>query len=267
MRREFKPIGARRKLCGQTFQEGSMKKLYVVGIGPGDQANLTHRALAALQDAHTLCGYYTYLQLIAPLFPDKPTLGSGMKHEIQRCHAALQTAAAGQTVAMICSGDPGVYGMAGLIYQLAENYPDLDIEIVPGVSAALAGAALLGAPLMHDFAVISLSDLLTPWDKIARRLAAAAAADFVICLYNPASKKRRQHLAEAGKIVLQHRPAHTPCGWVRNAGRDGEVCGLLTLEELAGFAADMFTTIFIGNSATQIINGKMVTPRGYQVNE
>ncbi len=244
-----------------------MKKLYVVGIGPGNRDNITPRALAALSDADTLCGYHTYLHLVAPLFPNKETLGSGMRHEIERCQAALKTAAGGRTVAMICSGDPGVYGMAGLIHQLAQNHPEVDIEIVPGISAAMSGAALLGAPLMHDFAVISLSDLLTPWDKITERLAAAAAADFVICLYNPSSQKRRQHLAEAVKIITKHRAPATTCGWVRAVGRDGEECGITTLGELATFSADMFTTVFVGNSATVNLNGKMVTPRGYQVTE
>ncbi len=244
-----------------------MKKLYVVGIGPGNRDNLTPRALAALADADTLCGYHTYLHLVTPLFPNKNTLGSGMRHEVERCRAALETAAAGRTVALVCSGDPGVYGMAGLILQLAQNHPEVAVEVIPGISAALSGAALLGAPLMHDFAVISLSDLLTPWDKIVRRLDAAAAADFVICLYNPASKKRRQHLADAVAVIGKHRAPDTPCGWVRAVGREGEECGTMTLGELAALAADMFTTVFVGNSATVNLNGKLVTPRGYPVAE
>lgn len=153
--------------------------------------------------------------------------------------------------------------MAGLIYQLSEEYPPVDIEVVPGVSAAMAGAALLGAPLMHDFAVVSLSDLLTPWETIEKRLRAATAADFVLCLYNPASKKRRDHLARAADILLECRDPSTVCGWARSIGRDGEASGVLTLRELRDWPADMFATLFVGSSATGLVGGKMVTPRGY----
>lgn len=241
-----------------------MKKLYVVGLGPGDQKGMTGHALAALTEADVLCGYTKYIDLIAHLFPEKSVLATGMTREVERCQAALQAAAEGKTVALVCSGDSGVYGMAGLIYELAEDYPPVEIEIVPGVSAAMAGAALLGAPLGHDFAVISLSDLLTPWALIEKRLDAAAGADFILCLYNPASKGRPDYLQKACDILLRHKGADTCCGWARSIGREGEAWGLLTLAELKEFEADMFTTVFVGNAMTRNLGGKMVTPRGYE---
>ena len=165
---------------------------------------------------------------------------------------------------MVCSGDAGIYGMAGLICEIGRDYPEIGIEIVPGITAASGGAAVLGAPLMHDFAVISLSDLLTPWENIERRLDAAAAADFVICLYNPSSRKRADYLERACEIVLKHKKGDTVCGIVRNIGREGESCEILSLEQLREKKVDMFTTVFIGNSATMELNGRMVTPRGYR---
>ena len=165
---------------------------------------------------------------------------------------------------MICSGDAGVYGMAGPILQMAEDFPEVEIEIIPGVTAALAGAAVLGAPLMHDFAVISLSDLLTPWPVIEKRLDCAGAGDFVLCLYNPMSKKRRDHLRRACDILLKHRSGDTVCGWVKNIGREGQEHRLLTLAELREEQVDMFTTVFIGSQSTREISGRMVTPRGYE---
>lgn len=240
-----------------------MSGIRIVGIGPGDRRNMTEHAIAAIDGADILCGYDKYVELVAAMFPGKPTLTSGMTREIERCRAALAAAAGGKTVAMVCSGDAGVYGMAGLVYELSPDYPPLDIEVVPGVSAAMSGAAVLGAPLMHDFAVISLSDLLTPWEMIAKRLRGAAAADFVICLYNPASRKRRDHLALACDIVMEYRDAKTVCGWVRNIGREGRDSAVLSLKALRDWDSDMFSTIFIGSSATTSLNGKMVTPRGY----
>lgn len=240
-----------------------MNKLYVVGIGPGDAQGLTGHARAALEEAQLLCGYTKYIQLVAPLYPDKPVLSTGMRQEEARCHAALQAAAEGKTVALVCSGDAGVYGMAGLVYQLSDGYPAVEIQVVPGVTAALAGSALLGAPLGHDFAVVSLSDLLTPWPVIEARLDAAARADFVLCLYNPASKGRRDHLQQACGILLRHKDPGTVCGWTRDIGRTQEDWGLLTLAELRDYEADMFTTVFVGNGETQALAGRMVTPRGY----
>ncbi len=240
-----------------------MSRIYVVGIGPGSEQDMTGRARAALGAADVLCGYDKYIELVAGMYPDKPTLATGMKREVERCRGALQAAAGGKTVAVVCSGDAGVYGMAGLIYELAAGFPPVEIEIVPGVSAAMAGAAILGAPLMHDFAVISLSDLLTPWQTIEKRLRAAAAADFVLCLYNPASRQRRDYLAKACDIVAESRGPETVCGWVRNIGREGQESAVLPLKALRDWQADMFATVFIGSAATLNLNGKMVTPRGY----
>lgn len=242
-----------------------MNKLYVVGIGPGDTPNMTLACQAALQAADIIVGYTKYVDLIRNDYPDKATFTSPMTKEIERCEEALTLAAQGKSVAVVCSGDAGVYGMAGLIYELAENYPPLDIEIIPGVTAALAGAAILGAPLTHDFAVISLSDLLTPWELIEMRLAHAAAADFCLALYNPASKKRHDYLAKAGEIILKYKAPETICGIVSNIGREGQASEVLALEEVKLKTVDMFTTVFIGNSQTRLLKGKMVTPRGYQL--
>lgn len=240
-----------------------MKKIWVVGIGPGDEENMTLAAKIAIEQADVLCGYTGYIRLVEPLFPGKEVLSTGMTREEERCRMALETADTGKSVAMVCSGDAGVYGMAGLVLEMGEKYPEVKVEVVPGVSAAMAGGALLGAPLMHDFAVISLSDLLTPWELIEKRLAYSAEADFVLCLYNPASKTRTTQLAQACRIVMRHREPDTPCGWVKKVGREGEETGILTLKELEHFEADMFTTVFIGNSSTKVVKGQMVTPRGY----
>ena len=164
---------------------------------------------------------------------------------------------------MICSGDAGVYGMAGLMNEVGVIYPEVELESVPGVTAALGGAAVLGAPLIHDFCLISLSDLLTPWEKIEARLLGASQADFVICLYNPSSRRRHDYLQKACDLMMQYKSPETVCGTVANIGREGEEYHLMTLKELRDTKADMFTTVFVGNSQTKEINGKMVTPRGY----
>lgn len=241
-----------------------MKTLFVVGIGPGNPQFLTPEARCALESAQVLCGYTTYIGLIAEDFPGKEVISTPMTREIERCRLALQSANAGKTTCMVCSGDSGVYGMAGPVLELAEQYPEVEVQVVPGITAALAGAAVLGAPLMHDFAVISLSDLLTPWEMIEKRLDRAGEADFVLCLYNPASRKRTDHLRRACDILLRHRGADTVCGWVRSIGRTGQESGILTLAELRDFQADMFTTVFIGSASTRNIGGRMVTPRGYE---
>jgi precorrin-4/cobalt-precorrin-4 C11-methyltransferase len=238
-------------------------KLSIVGIGPGGGADLTQRARTAIEEADVIVGYTVYTDLLKEEFPDKEMLTTPMRREVERCRMALERAAAGERVAIVCSGDPGVYGMAGLCFELAGEHPSVAIEVVPGISAALGGAASLGAPLMHDFAVISLSDLMTPWEKIERRLASAAQADFVICLYNPSSKKRADYLRRACDVVLRHKDAATVCGIVRNIGRDGEESRVLTLGELRDTRVDMFTTVYIGNSQTKRIGDCMVTPRGY----
>ena len=198
-------------------------------------------------------------------FPEKETLSTGMRREVDRCRAAVEQAVAGRRVAVVCSGDSGVYGMAGPVLELAPHFPEGEIQVVPGVTAALAGAAVLGAPLMHDFAVLSLSDLLTPWEVIRRRLELAAQGDFVLCLYNPSSRRRRDPLRMACDIVLAHRGPETVCGWVRNAGRAQEEHQVLTLGELREAQVDMFTTVFIGSAATRRIGDRMVTPRGYEL--
>lgn len=241
-----------------------MNKVYVVGIGPGGQDFMTRQALAAMEKADILCGYTVYVDLVKPLFPDKECYTTPMTQELERCRWALDQAAGGRTVALVCSGDAGVYGMAGPLLQLAEQYPNVDVEVVSGITSALSGAAVLGAPLMHDFCVISLSDLLTPWQQIEKRLACAAAGDFVICLYNPSSKKRADYLQKACDILMREKSADTVCGWVRNIGRDGQESKVLTLGELRNEQVDMFTTVFIGSSTTRQIAGRVVTPRGYE---
>ncbi|MBQ1804766.1 MAG: precorrin-3B C(17)-methyltransferase [Oscillospiraceae bacterium] len=242
-----------------------MAELFVVGLGPGDAAYLTGEAAAALERAEVLCGYSVYVELIAPRYPGREIVTTPMKHEVERCRRALELASTGRTVALVCSGDAGVYGMAAPVLELAPEYPEADVQIIPGVTAALSGAAVLGAPLGHDFCVISLSDLLTPWDVIEKRLRSAAEGDFAICLYNPASKKREDYLRRACDIVLGRRSGDTLCGWVKNIGRAGQEHRLLTLSELREEKLDMFTTVFIGASTTREIAGRMVTPRGYRL--
>lgn len=232
-------------------------------MGPGSYDQMTIRAAQALQEAQVIAGYSVYVELVKPHFPDKEYLVTPMRKEADRCRMAIDAACAGKSVAMISSGDAGVYGMAGLIYELAQGR-DLQIEVIPGVTAALSGGAVLGAPLTHDFAVISLSDLLTPWEKIEARLDMAARADFSIVLYNPSSMKRADYLRRAVEILLRHKAPETVCGAVRNIGRAGEAYELMSLTELADYQADMFTTVFIGNSQTRNLSGKMVTPRGYK---
>ena len=241
-----------------------MKKLYVVGIGPGSIENMTGAALAALEDSQVIAGYTTYMDLVADLVGQRETIATGMMREIDRCKAALEAANEGKTTAMICSGDAGVYGMASPILELSKDFEDVEIEVIPGVSAAQSGSSVLGAPLSHDFATISLSDLLTPWELIEKRVDAAASADFCIVLYNPRSKKRIDHLRNAATIMLRHKDPDTMCGWVRNIGRENQESGILTLAELVDFEADMFTTVFIGNQNTYVQAGKLITPRGYE---
>lgn len=235
----------------------------VVGIGPGHLAGMTGEAVAALAACDTVVGYTGYVALVQPHFPEKRYLHTGMRGEEERCRQAVAEAKDGHDVCVVCSGDAGVYGLAGLVLALAQQ-AGVSVRIVPGVTAASSGAALLGAPLVHDFACVSLSDLLTPWAAIEARLDAAALADFVLCLYNPMSHKRRDHLARACDIVLRHRAAGTPCGLARNIGRDAEGARVLALGELRDAEVDMFTTVFIGNSRTRAEGGRLITPRGYR---
>ena len=242
-----------------------MNTLFVVGIGPGGPEFLTGEAREALSRAQVLCGYTVYVDLVAPLFPGKETYTSPMTKELERCRWALETAQSGRDVAFVCSGDAGVYGMAGLLLQLASQFPAVEIRVVAGVTAALSGGAVLGAPLGHDFCVISLSDLLTPWEVIENRLRCAARGDFCLCLYNPSSRKRAGYLQKACDILLEEgRSPQTVCGWVKNIGREGQESRVLSLLDLRGEQLDMFTTVFVGSSATQEVNGRMVTPRGYE---
>lgn len=241
-----------------------MKKLYVVGIGPGAYEKMTIEAAEALKNSDVIIGYTVYVDLVKEHFGGKEFLTTPMKKEVERCKMAFEEAMKGKTVSMICSGDAGVYGMAGLMYEVGMNYPEVELSVIAGVTAATGGAAVLGAPLIHDFCLISLSDLLTPWEKIETRLLDAAHGDFVICLYNPSSKKRHDYLQKACDLMLKYKSEETVCGIVGNIGRDGESEKVMTLKELRDTQVDMFTTVFIGNSQTKNINGKMVTPRGYK---
>lgn len=225
---------------------------------------MTPQARDAVLEAEVVVGYDVYVDLVRHLCEGKEVLSTGMRREVERCRMALDAALAGKNVAFVCSGDAGVYGMAGIMLEVARDHPELKIDVVSGVTAACFCAALLGAPLVHDFAVISLSDLLTPWEKIEKRLRLAAEADFVICLYNPRSKKRHDYLDKAVGFVLEHRAPDTPSGYVKNAGREGEEAHICGLKDLPARDIDMFTTVIIGNSQTRVLNGRLVTPRGYR---
>lgn len=239
--------------------------VYVVGLGPGDPQFLTAQAKTALENADVLCGYTVYIDLIRSFYPEKEVHATGMTKEIDRCRWALETAQSGKTVALVCSGDAGVYGMASPILELAPNCPSVEIEVIPGLTAALSGGAVLGAPLAHDFCVISLSDRLTPWEIIEKRLACAAMGDFCVAIYNPSSKARPDYLQRAVRILLQNgKSEETVCGIVRNIGRERQQSEIITLRELENKQVDMFTTVYIGNKTTKNIEGKMVTPRGYR---
>lgn len=241
-------------------------KLYVVGIGPGTREEMTVRALRVLETCEVVVGYRLYLELLGDLVEGKEVISSGMRREVDRCRRAVEEAAQGRRVALVSSGDAGIYGMAGLALQVVEaQQPDLEVEIVPGVTAASTAAAALGAPLMHDFAVISLSDLLTPGELVEDRLHRAGAGDFVVVLYNPRSRGRTAQLRCAQEILLAYRPGSTPVGIARNGGRPGEVIGLTSLAELPEREAeiDMTTTLIVGNSQSYVFQGRMITPRGY----
>jgi precorrin-3B C17-methyltransferase len=225
---------------------------------------MTFEAKNVLEESQVIAGYTVYVDLLRDFLGDKEYIVTGMTKETDRCRMALTSAAEGKTTAVVCSGDAGVYGMAGICLELSVDYPEVEIVVVPGVTAALSGGALLGAPLGHDFAVISLSDLLTPWETIEKRLKGAAMADFAICLYNPSSKKRSDYLKKACEIIMQYQPENIICGYAKNIGREGEGYAITTLGELKDTRVDMFTTVFIGNSKTKQIGNRMVTPRGYR---
>lgn len=240
-------------------------KIYVVGIGPGNEEYMTPQAKKIIETADVVAGYDLYVDMVRDICDGREIISTPMKQEAERCRLALEKAEEGKTVAFVSGGDAGVYGMAGLMLEIAEGR-DVEVVTVPGITAACSGAAALGAPLIHDFAVISLSDLLTPMADILKRIRLAAEADFVICIYNPRSRKRRDHLDMAVREILAFRSPDTPCGYVRNIGREGEKVTVCRLDDLPGNdAIDMFTTVFIGKSTTKVIDGKLVTPRGYDV--
>ena len=243
--------------------DGKRGKVTVIGMGPGRIDQITPEAYRAIGESDVIAGYQVYVDLIRERFPGKKIITTAMRKEEERCALALEEAAAGSEVAFVCSGDAGVYGMAGLIIEMAQDYPSVEVRVIPGITAALSGAALLGAPLIHDFVLISLSDLMTPWEKIEKRLRMAAEGDFGIVLYNPSSRKRADYLKKACDILLETLPPQQVCGTVRNIGREGEAVRICTLAELRDAQADMFTTVFIGNRSTRRIGGRMVTPRGY----
>ena len=242
--------------------------IYVVSIGPGAPDMITPEALEALKACGIITGYSRYIDLVKNLFPDKKFLAYPMRSELERCQEALKLAReSGKNIAMISSGDSGVYGMAGLMLELAAD-SGVDVRIIPGITAANSCAAILGAPLMNDYACVSLSDLLTPWDVIESRLRAACEGDFVICLYNPASHHRPDNFVRACDILLAHKDPDTPSGYVRNAAREGEESGIMTLGKIRDCKAiDMLCTVIIGNSQSYILNGKIITSRGYRIHE
>ena len=247
-----------------------MGKIFVVGMGPGNREQMTIQARDVLWQCDVIVGYTVYVELIKKAFPEKTFqqkefLATPMMKEADRCRLVFEEAGKGKSVALVCSGDAGVYGLSGLILELSEQFPQVDIAMIPGTTAALTGAAVLGAPLIHDFALISLSDLMTPLAKIENRIRHAAQGDFVMVLYNPSSKKRGDYLQKACDWMLEYCSPDTVCGLVENIGREGERYELCTLKECRDKKVNMFTTVFIGNSQTRIINGKMVTPRGYQL--
>ncbi len=243
-------------------------QLLLVGIGPGATEHMTFRAREALAQADVVTGYTTYINLVKDLCTGKIVQSSGMTQEVLRAKEAVDLAEAGQQVALVCSGDAGVYGMAGLVFEVLKERgwaPEtgIAVEVIPGASSANACAALVGAPLMHDYANISLSDLLTPWELIARRIEAAAGADFVIALYNPASGKRKEQIAACRDIIRRHRAGTTPVAIVTSAYRPGQQVTVTDLDHLLDHELGMLATVIVGNSQTYVYQGRMVTPRGY----
>lgn len=242
--------------------------IYIVGFGPGERGYMTQQAISVIEQADLVVGYTTYVKLLKEQFPEKEFYATPMRKEVDRCRAAVEEALQGKTVAMVSSGDSGIYGMAGVMLEVIEEmHADLEVVAVPGVTAASAAAAVLGAPLMHDFAVISLSDCMTSLELIYRRVSCAAEADFVICLYNPKSRSRTEYLEQAAQLILKHRAEETPVGIVRNAGRSNQKAWITTLGQLKDEPVDMFCVVLIGNSQTYVKNGKMITPRGYCVTD
>ncbi|WP_207578004.1 precorrin-3B C(17)-methyltransferase [Listeria seeligeri] len=240
--------------------------IYVIGIGPGDKRLMTGEALQAIEKADVIVGYVTYIKLIKELIKDKEIVKTGMRREIDRCQEAVDIALTGKNVAVVSSGDAGIYGMAGLVLELAEKSdPELEVKVVPGITASIGAAAVLGAPIMHDFCHISLSDLMTPWEVIEKRLLHAAMADFVVCFYNPRSKGRANHLANAFQKMMEYKSADTVVGIVKDVGRKEERKIITTMREIDYELVDMTTMVIVGNKETYVKNGKMITPRGYSL--
>ena len=238
-------------------------KIYVVGIGPGNMEDISIRAYNILKNVNVIAGYTTYVDLVKDEFPDKEFLVSGMKREIERCKEVLELAKEGENIALISSGDAGIYGMAGIMLEVAMG-SGIEVEVVPGITSTVAGAALVGAPLMHDQAIISLSDLLTDWEIIKKRVECASQGDFIISFYNPKSKERVKQIVEAREIMLKYKLPTTPVALLRHIGRKEENYTLTTLENFLDYEIDMFTIVLVGNSNTFIKDGKMITPRGYE---
>lgn len=239
-------------------------KIYIIGMGPGKEEMMTGEAIQALENSDVIIGYTVYVKLLGERFEGKEMLTTPMRQETERCRLCFEEAAKGKQVALICSGDAGIYGLASLMYEMGKDYPETELIVIPGITAANSGAAVLGAPLNHDFCVISLSDLLTPWEKIEKRLIAAAEGDFSIAIYNPSSHKRKDYLMRACDILLRVIEEDRPCGYVANIGREGTRAVTCTLKELRETQVNMFTIVFIGNSGSELINGKLITKRGYQ---
>lgn len=240
-------------------------KIYIIGMGPGKEEMMTGEAIQALDNSDVIIGYTVYVKLLGERFEEKEMLTTPMRQETERCRLCFEEAAKGKQVALICSGDAGIYGLASLMYEIGKDYPETELIVIPGITAANSGAAVLGAPLNHDFCVISLSDLLTPWEKIEKRLIAAAEGDFAIAIYNPSSHKRKDYLMRACDILLRVIEEERPCGFVENIGREGTRAVTCTLRELRETQVNMFTTVFIGNSGSELVNGKLITKRGYQL--
>lgn len=240
-------------------------EIAVVGIGPGAEEMMTAQAVRALEESDVIVGYPVYVQLLEERFFRKEIVTTPMREEVKRCRLCFEEARKGKKVALICSGDAGVYGLASLMYEIGEEYPDCSLKIIPGITAANSGAAALGAPLNHDYCVISLSDLLTPWAQIEKRLRAAAEGDFCIAIYNPSSHKRADYLERACRILLEILPEERPCGYVENIGREGMKTTVCTLGELKERSVNMFTTVFIGNAGTKVRDGKLAADRGYRI--
>ena len=239
-------------------------KIYVVGIGPGKKADMTFKAYEKMKNSDIIVGYKTYTDLIKEYFPNTEIRSSSMMKEVDRCLEVLDLAKAGKNVALISSGDAGIYGMAGIMYEIINENDDIEVEVIAGVTATNAAAAIVGAPIMHDYVTISLSNLLTDWELIKKRLELAAQGDFIISLYNPKSKGRTTQISEAQKIMLKYKSKDTPVAIVRNAGRENEEYEITTLENMLDFEINMLTIVLIGNSNTYIKNGKIITPRGYE---